>query len=226
MKKYLAIALAVLMALTCVALVACGDPCEHNFQNGTCTLCGEADPNAGGSANIYQDKEFTGSSVVGTGKVYLTTLGQADWDYAQTLVTDSQYGAGFTTATVDNLLDASTVEAGSTVIVVVGYTAKGIAPGITIAGETARAQAFAAKAGEINLIVMHLGGVGRRGEASDPMIEAVVAVADYTFVYHDASAAANGGDYDGLFSATATTELYLYSDETEIVPALKVLLCL
>ncbi|MBO5866519.1 MAG: hypothetical protein J6Q55_00495 [Clostridia bacterium] len=224
MKKYLAIVLAVLMALTCVALVACEKPCEHNFQNGTCTLCGEADPNAGRGANIHQDEEFTGSAIVGSGKVYLKTLGQADWDYAQTLVTDSQYGAGYTNATVNNLLEASEVEAGSTVIVVVGYTAKGIAPGITIAGETARAQAFAAKAGEINLIVMHLGGVGRRGEASDPMIEAIVAVADYTFVYHDATVASTGGDYDGLFSNTATTELYLYADETEIVPALKVLL--
>ena len=63
------------------------------------------------------------------------------------MLTDAVIGAGYTGATINNLLEASDVEAGSTVIMVVGYTAKGIAPGITISGETARAEAFAAKIG-------------------------------------------------------------------------------
>lgn len=233
MKKYLALALAVLMALTCVALVACGEKCQHNYVDGTCTLCGEADPNytpnpgpSTGEGNVYVDEEFEGTAIVGTGKIYLTTVGQADFDYAQTLVTDATVGAGCTTATINNLLEAADVEAGSTVIMVVGYTAKGIAPGITITGETARAEAFAtaAKAGNFNLIVLHLGGSGRRGEASDPMLEAVVGAADYTFIYHDTSAPTTGGDFDGKITGWNKSELYMYADELEIVPALKVLL--
>ena len=232
MKKYLALTLAVLMALTCVALVACGDPCKdgHNFVEGVCTRCEAADPDytpeggETGAGNVYVDEEFVGTSIVGTGKVYLTTVGQADFDYAETLLTDAVIGAGYTGATINNLLEASDVEAGSTVIMVVGYTAKGIAPGITISGETARAEAFAAKAGEINLIVLHLGGQGRRGDGTDPMVRAIVGAADYTFIYHDVAAPELGGDFDGLFTSLNQSELYMYADETEIAPALKVLL--
>ena len=232
MKKYLALVMAVLMALTCVALVACGEeePCTHNYENGTCTLCGEADPNyvpeqGGGGANIYTDEEFHGTALP-AGKVYLTTIGQADFAFAETLLTHPTNGAGYTEATIDYNLTAAEVEDGAIVIAVVGYTAKGLATDITVTGEQDRATAFATKAeeGKISLVVLHLGGAGRRGDTSDPMIETMVSVADYTLIYHDVDDNDNGADYDGAISGWVTTELYRYADEMEIVPALKVLL--
>ena len=225
MKKYLALVLAVLMALTCFALVAC-DKCKdgHTFENGVCTVCGEKEP-AGG--HVYYNEEFKGSAVVGaTTKVYLTSFGQADFDFAEILLTDTEAGVGYTGATSNSLLEASAVEEGSVVIALVGYTAKGIAPGITIQGETERAQEFAALAEQniITLVILHTGGEGRRGNASDPMLEAVVGVADYTFVFHDRDDATNGGDFDGKFTEWNKSELYLYASELDMVPALKVLL--
>lgn len=46
-KKILIVVLAMILCLSLVSLVACGNPCKngHNFVDGVCTVCNEADPN-------------------------------------------------------------------------------------------------------------------------------------------------------------------------------------
>ncbi len=72
-----------------------------------------------------------------------------------------------------------------------------------------QAVAEAAKAKGMHVLVMHIGGKGRRGTLTDIFIEQAVPMADKLIVVE-------GGDYDGLFSnLVGGTEL-------EIIPAASV----
>ncbi len=232
MKKYLALALAVLMALACVALVACGDKCAngHTFFEGKCLVCGEADPNynPGGNEGGNEGGNQGGTTTLkpadttiadaalkctNTGSVYATTIGIAGFDTLTGLL-DS---AGIT-YTANQALTAADVTANDILIVVVGGSSKGMGgAGVTTSSEVARAQAFAAKEG-LEIIVVQLGGDATRGETSDPMYNAICGSADVTLILEAANT-------DALFTNLCPAgTLYTFSRGSKMVASLKFLL--
>ena len=187
------------------------------------------------------------SNMLGSGKLYVTTFGQADRAYLREMI-DEVEGEGLVEKkisdheieihrgegeeaplvyTFHDQLKASDVEAGSLVIAVVGYTSKGIAAEITQTGEVARAKAFAEKEG-IKLVIVQLSGKARRGDSSDGIIEAATKGADLTLIYDngDKTSTAKGADYDGKFSTEwcKGKALFAFSDEWEMTTYFKVIL--
>ncbi len=230
MKKIFTAVLALLGVLALTGtLAACGNTPTSSSQNPTSSSSAPASSSSSIAAtNVHVDAEEivedSLKNIVGTGKIYLTTFGQSEWSYAESIVNGST-GAN-ANATKNNLLAAADVETGSTVIAVVGFTSKGLAGGITQASETARATAFGNKAdaNEIKLIILHLGGKARRGDSSDPMIAAVAPKADAVLIYDDGTA--NGGDYDKQFETWVgtTVPLYMWADELNMIDPLKTIL--
>lgn len=210
MKKIFALVLVLVLALSLVTFVACTsdkDPEEPKEPQAT--------------ANI--DKNYEGASIVGSGKIYLTSFGQADFSTLKTLVTKSTMaGISVPETQINQLLEASAVEAGSTVVCIAGYTTKGLATGVTQASETARAQAFAARS-DINLVLIHIGGEARRGANSDPMCKAIAQKAKLILVWDDGAGAGGNIKCDGEnFETWAPAgTLYIFTEETGLVPSIK-----
>ena len=167
------------------------------------------------------------SNMLGSGKLYITTFGQADRAYLTEMIDEVTDKGSKLAYTFGEQLQASDVEAGSLVIAVVGYTSKGIAAEITQTGEVARAKAFAEKEG-IKLVIVQLSGKARRGDSSDGIIEAATKGADLTLIYDngDKTSAAKGADYDGKFSTDwcKGKALFAFSDEWEMTTYFKVIL--
>ena len=166
------------------------------------------------------------TNMLGSGKLYVTTFGQADRAYLKEIVDEAIDGSSVT-YTYNDQLQASDVEEGSLVIAVVGYTSKGIAAEITQTGEVARAKAFAEKEG-INLVIVQLSGKTRRGDSSDPIIAAATAGSKLTLIFDngDKSAKATGADFDGKYSTVwcKDKKLFAFSDEWEMNEYFKVIL--
>ena len=211
MKKIMAVVLATLLVLSLTfVLVACN---EKPDPTPTPT------PTPGGVDSTISDESL--KNILGTGKLYVTCIGQAN-DYKQVanlLTAANGLGMDASTITVNNLLTADKVEDGSTVIIAVGNSGKGLgAAGVDVASETQRANDFAAKKDKINLIVTHTGGRNRRGESSDPVIHTMFAaakVAMYT----------TGGNTDGKLAVFAAgVPHYEYSGLAKMIASFKFLL--
>lgn len=104
-------------------------------------------------------------------KVYITSIGQSVELIQLTL---TMTALGMSDYTEDNLLEASEVEEGAVVFVVVGSSLKSLTEnGLTRESEAERAKAFIARAerGDFGLVCWHIGGVARRGSTSDSLIE-------------------------------------------------------
>jgi len=242
MKKYLALVLAVLMALTCFALVAC-DKCKdgHTFEKGLCTVCGATDPNydpnegeEGGEEGGEQGgQQPSGPAAVdttisdaalqlkNTGKIYLTSIGQANFSTLEGLFKNKN-GLNMTAGTdyvADNALTAAQVTGNDILFIMVGGSAKGLggSSGFTLEGEIARAQAFAAVEG-LEIVVVHIGGVDYRGTTTDPLINATAGAAEVTLIV-------DGANEDGLFTNLCKSgTLYVYSGAARMMNSLKFLL--
>ncbi|AER67480.1 hypothetical protein Tlie_1758 [Thermovirga lienii DSM 17291] len=96
----------------------------------------------------------------------------------------------------NNLMKAEDLKDQKVLIAVVGGSSKGLgAAGINKEEEKERAIKLieAAKQKGMKVLVMHVGGAGRRGQLSDMFIEAVVPYADAVIVV-------KGGNDDGLFT--------------------------
>jgi len=112
-------------------------------------------------------------------------------------------------ARLEKLLQAGQLQNEKVLIVVVAGSSKGLGEaGIDKDAEIARMQAVAdaARAKGMKILVMHIGGKGRRGNLTDLFINEAIPMADALIVVE-------GGDYDGLF--TRLTE----GSELEIIPA-------
>lgn len=214
MKKIMAAVLATLLVLSLTFVFVA---CSEKDPDPTPT------PNPGGDTtgvdSTISDEAL--KNILGTGKLYVTTIGQAN-DYKQVgnlLTSANGLGMDASTITIDNKLTAADVEDGSTVIIAVGNSAKGLGDaGVSVADETARADAFIAKKDSINLIVTHTGGTGRRGESSDPIIQKMFAaakVAMYT----------TAGNADGKLAVFAAgVPHYEYSGLAKMIASFKFLL--
>ena len=129
------------------------------------------------------------------GDVALTTVGQSPDGVMVRVVLKSLKVA----ADYDALLKPEALAGQKALIAVVGSSSKGMgAAGIKIEDELARAKALCeAAAGKgMKVLVMHVGGDGRRGESSNKCSEAAGAFAD-AFIVVD------GGNNDGFFTKLA-----------------------
>jgi hypothetical protein len=100
---------------------------------------------------------------------------------------------------LEKVLQAEALQDEKVLIAVVAGSSKGLgAAGIDKDAEVARMQALAeaASARGMKLLVMHIGGKGRRGTLTDGFIREAVPMADKLIVVE-------GGDFDGLFSSLA-----------------------
>lgn len=211
MKKIMAVVLATLLVLSLTfVLVACNEKPDPTPT-----------PKPGDTTVDSTISDESLKNILGTGKLYVTCIGQAN-DYKQVanvLTAANGLGMDASTITINNLLTADKVEDGSTVIIAVGNSAKGLGDaGVDAASETKRANDFAAKKDKINLIVTHTGGSNRRGESSDPVIQTMFAaakVAMYT----------TGGNADGKLAVFAAgVPHYEYSGLAKMIASFKFLL--
>ncbi|MCF7936447.1 MAG: DUF6305 family protein [Synergistales bacterium] len=123
--------------------------------------------------------------------VGLTSIGQSP-DAMMVRVLLKQLGVD---ADFQKLMSGEDAAGYQAVIAVVGGSSKGMgAAGIDKQGEMDRAEAVLQTAREegVHILVMHVGGSGRRGTLSDPLIELAVPYADELIV-------AKGGNEDGIF---------------------------
>ena len=236
MKKFLKLIFSLVLVLgLAFSLVACGGKDgDGTDKGGDKTPSGEGQGGEGQGGDTDNDtlkvdvkaSEAGLTNMLGSGKLYVTTFGQADRAYLREIV-DEAIGTSGLTYTYDDQLQAADVEAGSLVIAVVGYTSKGIAAEITQTGEVKRAGDFAAKEG-INLVIVQLSGKARRGDSSDPIIAAATAGSKLTLIFDngDKSAKASGADFDGKYSTVWCKDksLFAFSDEWEMNEYFKVIL--
>lgn len=100
---------------------------------------------------------------------------------------------------LEKILKADGLQDEKVLVTVVAGSSKGLGEaGIDKDAEIARMKSVveAAKAKDMKVLVMHIGGKGRRGTLTDLFIEEAVPMADKLIVVE-------GGDYDGLFTKLA-----------------------
>lgn len=217
MKKIQKVALSFVLILgLALSLSACGSVTTTTKKGGDSTTTV--------ASLIKRDvlaKDAGLKNELGTGKLYVTALGQADRSYMKEIVDEAIKGSSVT-YTYDDQLKASSVEEGSVVIAVVGYTSKGISGDITQTGEVQRAKDFSLRE-DIYFVLVQLSGSSRRGESTDPIIEAAAKSADLTLLSD--SGDGKGADYDAKYSTTwcKGKPLFMFSDEWNIYTYIQVL---
>ena len=177
----------------------------------------------GGGGNVNLDKDITDTALqnIAEGKkIYLTTIGQSDVEIAVNLLDAA--GLTETDYTRKDNLTAAELEDNALVITVLGASAKGLgAAGTDENAELTRANAFAEaqKAGDCEIVALHLGKATRRGALSDPSIRVIVPVSEAVLVV-------DGGNDDGLFTDLAGENgpLYTFSKSSGMLNSLKFLL--
>lgn len=223
MKNLLKIlALVLVFAMTAVMFVAC-DKDNNDDQGGDVPQT----PVVTVDANIT---DASLKNMVSGGNLHVTAVGQSATSTVKQLlknagwyITEEAEGAANVkgTYTINNTLAASGINAGDTVIIILGTSGKGLgAAGVSQADELARAQAIVAKEG-VKVIAIHTGGKGYRGESSDPIIEAVVPHADVALVVDAGDG--QGGNYDNLFTTLCGSKvpLYVFSRASNMVASIK-----
>lgn len=208
MKKLLKGLFVMVLAATLITMVGCGKKEDPNKTPG-----GDQTQTTGGVDVKVEDAKL--SNMLKTGKLYVTSFGQADKTYMDEAVAEAcgekvEY-------TFDPLLDASNVKTGDMVIAVVGFTSKGLAVGVTQATELARAEAFAKLEG-VTLVICQLSGKERRGTSSDPIISAAVAGADLVLINKGAN---SDNQYSNVWCKDKT--LFQFTDEWDMVDYIKVI---
>lgn len=146
-----------------------------------------------GFAGLVQARGLSGAQF--DQPLLITSIGQsADGQMVRVLA--QRGGLNFS---YDSLAGADAVSGYRTLVLVVGGSSKGLgAAGIDSDQEERRAQALidGAKSSGAQIIVMHVGGEGRRGELTDRFIRSTAPRADYLIVVAD-------GNADGIFSQLA-----------------------
>lgn len=213
MKKVITIIVSVLMIMTlAVSFAACNKDTGNGGNNG-----GNTDVTPSALDKTVSEAEL--KNIVGDGKLYATTIGQADLAVVNNLIVKA--GVAAADYTSDNMLTADKVEDGSTVFIVVGASGKGLGgAGTDAAAELVRATAFKAKADKINIVCVHVGGANRRGDTSDPTIRVIAGCSKVILVFAE-------GNSDGLFTGIANDNsipLYEYSKSAKMLDSFKYLL--
>lgn len=213
MKKVITIIVSVLMIMTlAVSFAACNKDTGNDGNNG-----GNTDVTPSALDKTVSEAEL--QNIVGDGKLYATTIGQADLAVVNNLIVKA--GVAAADYTSNNMLTADQVEDGSTVFIVVGASGKGLGgAGTDAAAELVRANAFQAKADKINIVCVHVGGANRRGDTSDPTIRVIAGCSKVILVVEE-------GNSDDLFTGIANDNsipLYEYSKSAKMLDSFKYLL--
>lgn len=130
------------------------------------------------------------------GPIMITSAGQsADFDIAMTLMdkAEIEYKS-------NGVLQSTELGDNKTLVVAVGGSSKGLgAAGIDVNDELKRVEDVIeqAKTDGLNIIALHTGGEGRRGDLSDKFVNAVLPKANYII-------AVSTGDSDGLLTELAS----------------------
>ena len=206
MKKILTFVFALLLMFS---LVSCGKDDDNTDEGGN---------NQETTDPVEVDATVSGFVVEATTKVYLTSIGQSDFDVVGNLIDKTSRED----VVKNNLLKAKDVTAGSVVFLVTGSSNKGLgSAGTDINSENVRAEEFAAAAteGKFTLVVVHVGGEQRRGAQADPIIRTVTPAAKLVMVVET-------GNADGLFTTLAGSSIpcYSYSRSTKMVDSFKAIL--
>lgn len=217
MKKYLL----VLVALLGLVLVGCKKEEDDN---------GDGNGNGNGNGNVVEITKYEG--FLDADNIYITTIGQADLPIAENLLAGSglvvkQHNdddVSEANVVSNNLLKASDVEDQAIVILVIGASGKGLGDaGTNLDAELVRADEFIAKAkaDKIKLVVFHLGGSGRTGQTSDPIINKTIPAAKFSVVLN----AAKNEKFMEIFvnAAKDKSDLFEFSAVAELIEGLKVL---
>jgi len=189
------------------ALVSCGGDDKDKDPN----------PN-GGEKQLDVELADTFKSFAKNKEVYLTTVGQADIDIVQNILENAAGLVEDQDFIRNHELTAYQVPFGSVVFLVTGTSSKGLGAASTdVQAEKNRATAFVnkANAGQISIVLLHVGGEARRGSLTDPILNVACPGADLMLVVAD-------GDQDNLFtnfSKNNNIPLYLFSKATKMVPA-------
>lgn len=201
MKKFLALLLAGVMALS---LVACGES--------ETSLAGDT------SGDSQSSGETVGLTEAFAEYPALVTSGGQSADYQMIATVMSKQEMEFTT---NNLATSADLGDAKTLIVVIGGSSKGLgAAGIDADGELERLNELmgAAKDAGVSIIAMHTGGEARRGDLSDKFISPVFDMADYAIVVA-------AGDSDGLMAGLCADKgipmdtIDSISDVVSVLPA-------
>lgn len=127
--------------------------------------------------------------------VLLTSVGQsADIQMVKVLLKRAKIDATF-----DKLVTAENLKNEKTIILAIGGSSKGLgAAGIKVEDEIKRVQKLmeAAKAKEIRILGIHIGGEARRGNLSDKFINLAGPLCEELIVVE-------GGNKDGIFNTIA-----------------------
>lgn len=221
MKNLLKIlALVLVFAMTAVMFVACG----NNDDN----------PDDGGDTPqtpvVTVDTTVSGAAlknIVGSGRLIVTAAGQSSTVSVESLLENAGWTMGTESGAkvyvINNKLTAADLQAGDTVIIVLGTSGKGLGDaGVSQEDELRRAEAIVEKDG-INIIALHTGKKEYRGNSSDPIIEAVVPAAKVALVVDDGKG--SGGNYDGLFTRLcgSSVPLYTFSKVSKMVESVSFL---
>ena len=200
MKKFMALVLALVLALS---LVACGGGAASS------------EAPAGGAAAGGEVAGLT--EAICEQPILLTSGGQsADYQMIGTVMSKLEMDV-----TINNLATSADLGDAKTLIVVVGGSSKGLgAAGIDADGELARVGELidGAKAAGLSVIAMHTGGEARRGELSDKFITPIFEKADYAVVV-------TTGDEDGLMAGICASKgipmdgIASISEVTTVLPA-------
>lgn len=186
MKKVFALLLAATMMLS---LAACGSKTETPTATST-PAAATSTPAAASSAASATDGALE-ADIFET-PVLLTTAGQsADGTVVQALLSR----AGVTAEVVATATSAD-LDGVKTLIIVAGGSSKGLgSAGVDENSELARTQELidAAKAADIKILAMHVGGSARRGTLSDKFIGDPMDAADAAIIV-------SAGDSDGMIS--------------------------
>lgn len=227
-KGLLMAVLSLAVAGMAMMFVACGDDDSSSTSSSstsTSTSTSETDTSADDKEYNLDFAEEDLYDIVGDGAIYATTIGQAELSTLTTVI-DNAIGDADIEYTSDSTLEATDVQAGDTVFIVVGMSSKGLgSAGVDQASEEERAQAFADIGDDINIIACHLGEAERRGTTSDTAIEIVVGASKVTFVID--SGDGTGGDYDNMISDLCEENgipCYLYTKVSKLVTPFEYLL--
>ncbi len=202
-----------MLLLVLFTAAACGDDEENGDDVGN----GNGNGDEQLEVDINLDEAFNN---LAEGKdVFMTNIGQNEetgiiWDVLESVFGDTETRNA--TIERDALLEASDVPEGALVILVPGASSKGMGgAGVDQDDERVRAEGFGTRAqnGEITLVVIHSGGMTRRGTLSDPLIDAAIEHADLFM----ATTAGNDDEYLSDQAVLFDIPFYLYSSYPALI---------
>ncbi|MFA5719815.1 MAG: DUF6305 family protein [Acholeplasmataceae bacterium] len=120
----------------------------------------------------------------------------------------------------NNYLEVNDISKDAVLILAIGCSIKGLQEaGTSVGAESERAQEIInqKEAKNLTVIAFHIGGVERRGNTSDGLINTIMSNTDFNIVYKQ-------GDYDGFISKISSKQnipMYSYEFPSQLLSTIK-----